>query len=102
MQPDIIYQDNLTLMEISTGTYNDIEAITGFQMAMALESEGTILDPERICHAGASCKTTLLSVIHPAAVSTTHHAYNVKAQNKKNNNSHNMILLRLPTACHEY
>ena len=35
-------------MEISTGTYNDIEAITGFQIAMALESEGTILDSERV------------------------------------------------------
>ena len=35
-------------MEISTGTYNDIEAITGFQIAMALESEGTILDPELV------------------------------------------------------
>ena len=35
-------------MEISTGTYNYIEAITGFQIAMALESEGTILDPERV------------------------------------------------------
>ena len=35
-------------MEISTGAYNDIEAITGFQIAMALESEGTILDSERI------------------------------------------------------
>ena len=35
-------------MEISTGTYNDIEAITGFQIAMALESEGTVLDAERV------------------------------------------------------
>ena len=35
-------------MEISTGTYNDIEAITGFQIAMALESEGTVLDEERV------------------------------------------------------
>ena len=35
-------------MEISTGTYNDIEAITEFQIAMALESEGTVLDPERV------------------------------------------------------
>ena len=35
-------------MEISTGTYNDIEAITGFQIAMALESEGTVLDVERV------------------------------------------------------
>jgi ribosomal protein S18 acetylase RimI-like enzyme len=35
-------------MEISTGTYNDIEAITGFQIAMALESEGTVLDSERV------------------------------------------------------
>ena len=35
-------------MEISIGTYNDIEAIAGFQIAMALESEGTILDPERV------------------------------------------------------
>ena len=35
-------------MEISIGTYNDIEAITGFQIAMALESEGTILDSERV------------------------------------------------------
>ena len=35
-------------MEISTGTYNDIEAITGFQIAMALESEGTVLDSENV------------------------------------------------------
>ena len=35
-------------MVISTGTYNDIEAITGFQIAMALESEGTVLDAERV------------------------------------------------------
>ena len=35
-------------MEISIGTYNDIEAITGFQIAMALESEGTVLDPEKV------------------------------------------------------
>lgn len=35
-------------MEISTGTYNDIEAITGFQIAMALESEGTVLDSEKV------------------------------------------------------
>ena len=35
-------------MEISIGTYNDIEAITGFQIAMALESEGTVLDSERV------------------------------------------------------
>ena len=35
-------------MEISTGTYKDIEAITGFQIAMALESEGTVLNPERV------------------------------------------------------
>lgn len=35
-------------MEISIGTYNDKEAITGFQIAMALESEGTILDSERV------------------------------------------------------
>ena len=35
-------------MEISTGTYNDIEAITGFQIAMASESEGTVLDSERV------------------------------------------------------
>ena len=35
-------------MEISTGTYNDIEAITGFQIAMALESEGTVLDAEKV------------------------------------------------------
>ncbi len=35
-------------MEISTGTYDDIEAIAGFQVAMALESEGTKLDPERV------------------------------------------------------
>ena len=35
-------------MEISTGTYNDIEAITGFQIAMALESEGTALDSEKV------------------------------------------------------
>ena len=41
-------QDRLILMEISTGTYKDIEAITGFQIAMALESEGTILDSERV------------------------------------------------------
>ena len=35
-------------MEISTGIYNDIEAITSFQIAMALESEGTVLDSERV------------------------------------------------------
>ena len=35
-------------MEISLGTYNDIEAITGFQIAMAMESEGTVLDQERV------------------------------------------------------
>ena len=35
-------------MEISIGTYNDIEAITGFQIAMGLESEGTILHSERV------------------------------------------------------
>lgn len=35
-------------MEISKGTPNEIEAITGFQIAMALESEGTVLDPERV------------------------------------------------------
>ena len=35
-------------MEISIGTYKDIEAITGFQIAMALESEGTVLDTERV------------------------------------------------------
>ena len=46
-QPDIISQDSLRLMKISIGTYNDIEAITGFQIAMALESEGAALDPER-------------------------------------------------------
>lgn len=28
-------------MEISIGTYRDIEAISGFQIAMAMESEGT-------------------------------------------------------------
>lgn len=47
-QPDIISQDSLTFMEISIGTHNDIEAITGFQTAMALESEGSALDPERV------------------------------------------------------
>jgi ribosomal protein S18 acetylase RimI-like enzyme len=47
-QPDIISQDSLTFMEISIGTYNDLEAITGFQTAMALESEGIILDSERV------------------------------------------------------
>ena len=47
-QPDIISQDSLRFMKISIGTYNDIEAITGFQTAMALESEGIILDPERV------------------------------------------------------
>ena len=47
-QPDIISQDSLTFMEISIGTHNDIEAITGFQTAMALESEGIILDSERV------------------------------------------------------
>ena len=35
-------------MEISIGTYNDIEAITGFQIAMALESKGTVLDSEKV------------------------------------------------------
>ena len=35
-------------MEISIGKYEDIEAITGFQIAMALESEGTVLDSERV------------------------------------------------------
>ena len=47
-RPDIISQDSLRFMEISIGTYNDIEAITGFQTAMALESEGIILDSERV------------------------------------------------------
>lgn len=47
-QPDIISQDSLRFMEISIGTYNDIEAITGFQTAMALESEGAALDSERV------------------------------------------------------
>lgn len=46
--PDIISQDSLKFMEISIGTYNDIEAITGFQTEMALESEGIILDSERV------------------------------------------------------
>ena len=32
----------------ATGTYNDIEAITGFQIVMAMESEGTVLDSERV------------------------------------------------------
>ena len=35
-------------MEISRGTINDIEEITGFQIAMALESEGTILDGNKV------------------------------------------------------
>ena len=35
-------------MEISTGTYNDIDAIIGFQIAMALESEGTVLNSEKV------------------------------------------------------
>ena len=35
-------------MNISTGTHNDIEAISGFQIAMALESEGAVLDPEKV------------------------------------------------------
>lgn len=35
-------------MEISIGKYEDIEAITGFQIAMALESEGAVLDSERV------------------------------------------------------
>lgn len=48
LQPDIISQDSLRFMKISIGTYNDIEAITGFQTAMALESEGAALDPERV------------------------------------------------------
>lgn len=33
-------------MNISTGSRADIEAIAGFQVAMARESEGTELDPE--------------------------------------------------------
>ena len=40
-------------MEISVGTFKDIEVITGFQIAMALESEGTVLDPERV-HSGVT------------------------------------------------
>ena len=35
-------------MEISTGTYNDIDAIIGFQIAMAFESEGTVLNSEKV------------------------------------------------------
>lgn len=35
-------------MVISTGTIKDVEAITGFQMAMALESEGTVLDQDKV------------------------------------------------------
>ena len=35
-------------MEISRGTINDIEEVTGFQIAMALESEGTILDGNKV------------------------------------------------------
>lgn len=35
-------------MEISRGTINDIEAITGFQIAMAMESEGTILEENKV------------------------------------------------------
>lgn len=35
-------------MEISRGTINDIEEITGFQIAMALESEGTILNGNKV------------------------------------------------------
>lgn len=40
-------------MEISRGSYSDIEAITGFQMAMAKESEGTMLDHDRV-HSGVT------------------------------------------------
>ena len=38
----------LTHMEISTGTFKDIEAITEFQIAMASESEGALLEQERV------------------------------------------------------
>lgn len=34
--------------EITVGTTNDINAIAGFQVAMAMESEGTTLDLERV------------------------------------------------------
>ena len=34
--------------EIKVGTTNDINAIAGFQVAMAMESEGTTLDLERV------------------------------------------------------
>ena len=44
MIPDM----RLIHMEISTGTIYDIEAITGFQTAMALESEGTVLDQDKV------------------------------------------------------
>lgn len=44
MIPDM----RLIHMEISTGTIYDIEAITGFQTAMALESEGTVLEQDKV------------------------------------------------------
>ena len=59
-QPDIISQASLRFMEISIGTYKDIEAITGFQIAMALESEGTVLDPDRV-HNGV---TAVMEDVH--------------------------------------
>ncbi len=45
---NIIWHDKFIFMNITTGTVNDIDAITGFQMAMASESEGTILDQKKV------------------------------------------------------